>query len=469
MKSIFVPFTRENEYCHAYKQARRRDDDIAIVTTGIRVYLEPKGDEHIIKEIAFGYGGMAATSVVCKKTENELIGATWNEDLLPRAYKLLEEDLPLADDAVGGMIQFRRTLTTSFFYKFFLRVTKQITPEKISSKLESAIPDFHKEVSRGQQNFNKNPKNAPAGEPVVHKAAHKQVTGEAIYTDDVETGSGYYAAFVLSTRAHAKILNIDASAALESRGVIAFLCAKDVIGKNEIGPVIIDEEPLFPEDTVTAMNQPIGMIIAETHADACDAALLVKIDYEDLESNITIQGAIEKKSFYNPILRIIDGDVEEGFKNSDHVIEGQMESGAQEHFYLEPHGSFAIPGEGNEMKLICSTQNPTKTQILVSHVLGITTNNVVVTVKRMGGGFGGKETRSCHVSCAAALAAYKLRKPVKFILDRDVDMTTTGMRHPFLGKYKVGFNNDGKIQALEIDLYSNAGNSMDLSVSVMER
>lgn len=469
LKSIFVPFTRKNEYCHAYKQARRRDDDIAIVTAGMRVHLEQQGNEHIIKEIAFGYGGMAAISVFCRKTEEKLLGATWNDDLLPIAYKLLEEDLPLADDAVGGMIQFRRTLTTSFFYKFFLRVTKQIAPEKIDSKLASAIPDFHKEVSSGTQDFNINEDSAPVNKPLVHTSAHKQVTGEAIYTDDIATGNGYYASFVLSTKSHAKILSIDASKALEARGVVAFLSGKDITGSNEIGPVITSDEPLFPVDFVTAMSQPVGMIIAKTHDDARDASRLVNIEYEELEPIITIPKAIENQLYHKPILSIVDGNVEEAFKNSDHVIEGEMESGAQEHFYLEPHSSYAIPGEGQEIKVIASTQNPTKTQKLVAHVLGIPDSKVVVTVKRMGGGFGGKETRSCHCSCAAALAAYKLRKPIKFVLDRDVDMITSGMRHPFLGRYKVGFNNDGKIQALEINLYSNAGNSMDLSVSVMER
>ena len=469
LKSIFVPFTVENEFFHAYKQARRRDDDIAIVTSGIRVRLEPDGGEHKIQEIAFGYGGMAPTTVFCPQTEEQLVGKVWNEDLLPLAYEFLEKDLPLSDNAPGGMIQFRRTLTTSFFYKFFLRVTNQLYPDKISAKEKSAIPDFHRDVSHGIQVYQTNESVAPITLPIVHAGAHKQVTGEALYTDDMTRENAVHGAFVCSTKAHARIVSIDASDALEYRGVVGFFTGKDIPGANELGPVIRDEEPLFPVDVVTAMNQPIGIIVADTQENACEAALLVRVVYEELPVNITIEGAIETESYYDPIIGIVDGDVEKALEQCDHVISGEMSSGAQDHFYLEPHTTLAIPGEGKEIQLFCSTQNPSKTQSLVSHVLGITDSNVVVKVKRMGGGFGGKETRSIQTSCAAALAAYKLRKPVKLTLDRDVDMATTGMRHPFLGRYKVGFNNDGSIQALDIDLYSNAGNSMDLSVSVMER
>ena len=469
LRSIFVPFTKENEFFHAYKQARRRDDDIAIVTSGIRVHLEKKGEEQIIKEIAFGYGGMAPTTVYCPETEKNLIGKTWNSDLLPFAYELLEKDLPLAPGAPGGMIQFRRTLTTSFFYKFFLRVTNELYPDTLSPSLLSAIPDFHREVSSGKQSYQVNEESAPVSHPVVHVSAQKQVSGEALYTDDFTAHGALHGAFVLSSKTHAKILKIDATDALQKKGVVGFFSGKDVPGKNEIGPVIRDDEPLFPEQIVTAMNQPIGIIVAETQDIALAAALLVRVEYEELPLNITIQGAIDTKSYYDQIYSIVDGDVEEAFKSCDHVLQGEMESGAQDHFYLEPHASIAIPGEGNEIQLISSTQNPTKTQNIVSYVLGIPDSNVVVKVKRMGGGFGGKETRSIHTSAAAALAAFHLRKPVKLTLDRDVDMVTSGMRHPFLGRYKVGFNADGKIQALEIDLYSNAGNSLDLSVSVMER
>lgn len=471
LRSIFVPFTRENEYTYSFKQSRRRDDDIAIVSAGIRVLLD-SGDnnEWKIKEIGFGYGGMAPKTVYCTETETKLVGEVWNENLIAKANQLLESDLPLPDNAPGGMIQFRRTLTTSFFYKFYLKVTSRIAPNTLPSSYLSAIPEFHKEISHGKQSYQVNAESTSINFPVVHQSAYKQVTGEAIYTDDVPVHQLLYAAFVQSTKANAKILSIDPTKALESRGVVRFISAADIPnGRNEVGPIIHNDEKLFWDDYVTAMGQPIGLIVATSHEDACEGALLVEVKYEEYKPILTIEQAIQSKSFQGPHYRIDLGDTTAAFKECDFIIEDQMSSGAQDHFYLEPHTTLATPGEGNEIKIIASTQSPSKTQQLVSNLLGIRDNDVVVTVKRMGGGFGGKETRSCFVSCAAALAAFVLRQPVRLTLDRDVDMSISGLRHPFLGKYKVGFNKDGIVKALEIDLFSNGGYSLDLSIPVMER
>lgn len=469
--SVFVPFTRKNEFFHGYKQARRREDDIAIVTSGIRVLLEAHQHSWKISEIAFGYGGMAPTTVFCPNTEKQLVGRTWNDDLIPVANALLESDLPLPDNAPGGMIHYRRTLTTSFFYKFYLYVSEKLALDSVTSRKRelSAIPSFSRAISSGQQNYVSKEESYPVGCPVVHSSAHKQVTGEALYADDVPT-QAYHAALVGSKKAHAKLLRIDASAALELPGVVGFFSAKDISGKNEVGPIIKSDEPLFASDVVTAMGQPLGIIVATTHELACEASRLVEVEYEELPPIITIEQAIEQNSFYSHVpLELERGNVSEAFKTCDQIVEGQVHMGGQEHFYLEPNCTLATPGELDEISILCSSQSPGKTQSLVAHVLGIPDNRVTVTVKRMGGGFGGKETRTIFVSCAAALAAFKLRKAVKLTLDRDVDMTTTGLRHPFLGKYKVGVNNDGSLQALQIELFSNAGNSLDLSIQVMER
>lgn len=195
-----------------------------------------------------------------------------------------------------------------------------------------------------------------------------------------------------------------------------------------------------------------------------------QVEYEELPAIITIEQAIEAKSYHMADRTIQKGDVEAGFASCDAVLEGEVRLGGQEHFYLETQGSIALPkGEDGEMEIFASTQNPTETQALVATALGVPANRIVCRVKRMGGGFGGKETRSAYVSMSVAVAAHILNRPVRCCLDRDEDMISSGGRHPFLAKYKVGFNKDGKVMALTIDMFSNAGFSHDLSNPVMER
>jgi xanthine dehydrogenase/oxidase len=179
------------------------------------------------------------------------------------------------------------------------------------------------------------------------------------------------------------------------------------------------------------------------------------------------QQAIEAKSFYHPIHKLEHGAVDAAFKECDHVLEGEMRVGGQDHFYLETHNALAIPGEEDEMTIWSSTQNPNEAQLKAAEALGIPANRIVVKIKRMGGGFGGKESRSFTVSSAAAVAAAKLRCPVRICLERDEDMFSTGGRHPFMGRYKVGFTNTGKILALQVELFANGGHSLDLSMGVI--
>ena len=244
---------------------------------------------------------------------------------------------------------------------------------------------------------------------------------------------------------------------------------------NIIGPVFHDEE-LFASKEVLFVGQMIGMIIAETEDIARQAAKLVKVDYEKLPAILTTEDAIEKQSFFDEVRTINSGLFENNpnpnqtIPGADHFVEGVARMSGQEHFYLETQASLVVPGrEDDEMEIYSSTQNPKETQQLVSEVLQIPSNRVVVRVKRLGGGFGGKETRSVFLTCALAVAAKKLGRPVRCQLTREEDMVMTGMRHPFLGKYKVGFTSQGKLVSAEIDMFANAGYSHDLSLAVLER
>lgn len=308
--------------------------------------------------------------------------------------------------------------------------------------------------------------------PLTHSSAFKQATGEAVYCDDIPRFQNeLYLGMVLSTKAHAKLISVDATEALQQPGVHAFFSKKDISDDaNHIGAVFHDEE-LFVKDKVTCQGQLIGVVIAESQKTAQRAARLVKVVYEDLTPIIvTLEDAIEQKSFFPNYPQTIEyGDYKKAFADADHLIEGEFRIGGQEHFYLETNASVAIPKDNDELEIFCSSQHPTEIQKLAASVLEIPVNRVVARAKRLGGGFGGKESRGTLVALPVAFSAYKLGRPVRLMLDRDEDMMITGTRHPFYFKWKVSFTKIGEITGIDIEIYNNAGCTMDLSFSVLQR
>uniref|UniRef100_A0A8C2DYI3 xanthine dehydrogenase n=1 Tax=Cyprinus carpio TaxID=7962 RepID=A0A8C2DYI3_CYPCA len=442
----------------AFKQSPRKEDDIAIVTSGMNVLFKEKSN--IVQSIRISYGGMAPVTSKCISFTQSLFDCRqWNEELLEQACTSLAEEMSLSPSAPGGMVTYRRTLTISLFYKFFLTVQHKLA---LDLRMELDSPSgvqLYQAVPPGDNSDD------VVGHPIMHLSALKHATGEAIYCDDIPCYENELRlALVTSTKAHALIKSIDTSDAMEVPGVVAFISAKDIPGSNLTGPV-------FNDETVTCVGHIVGAIVADTQAHAQRAAKAVKISYEELHPVIvTIQDAIANKSFYQPVRSMERGDVAQGFKDSDHILHGKMHIGGQEQFYLETNCTVAVPrGEDGEMELFVSTQAASKTQALVAKALGVPANRVVCRVKRMGGGFGGKESRSTILSTVVAVAAYTTKRPVRCMLDRDEDMLVTGGRHPFFGHYKVGYMNNGRVNALDVTLYSNAGNSMDLSLSILER
>ncbi|KAK4608374.1 hypothetical protein RGQ29_001974 [Quercus rubra] len=475
--SVFLPWTRSFEFVKEFKQAHRRDDDIAIVNAGMRVHLEEKGEKWVISDASIVYGGVAPLSLSALKTKEFLIGKCWNQELLQDALKILQKDIIIKEDAPGGMVEFRKSLTLSFFFKFFLWVSHQMDGKKSVESIElshlSAIQSFHRPPVIGSQDYEVIKHGTAVGSPEVHLSSRLQVTGEAEYTDDVPIPPrSLHAALILSRKAHARILSIDDSEAKASPGFAGIFLAKDVPGDNKIGPVIEDEE-LFATEFVTCVGQVIGVVVGDTHENAKLAARKVHIDYEELPAILSIQDAINAKSFHpNTEKCLRKGNVDLCFQSGqcDKILEGKVQVGGQEHFYLEPNSSLVWTMDcGNEVHMISSTQAPQKHQKYIAHVLGLPMSKVVCKTKRIGGGFGGKETRSAFLAAAASVPSYLLSQPVKITLDRDIDMMITGQRHSFLGKYKVGFTNEGKVLALDLEIYNNAGNSMDLSLAVLER
>ncbi|CAH0581385.1 unnamed protein product [Chrysodeixis includens] len=479
--SIEVPYSNRYQYVKAYKQAKRREDDISIVTAAVNVEFEH--NTNVIKYINLAFGGMAPVTKLATKTCESLKGEKWDENMLEKAFSLLIEELPLNPSAPGGNIQFRRTLTMSLFLKAYLAIAKQMTKDYIHEDLiipyhSSGAEQFHGGMPKSAQYFDlvgsEQVKSDAVGRPITHVSAFKQTTGEAIYCDDMPTAEGeLYLAFVLSTRAHAKVLSVDATKALQMPGVVAFFSAKDLTAEqNAIGPIFHDEE-LFITEKVTSQGQTIGIIVADDQAKAQDAARKVEIQYEDIQPIIvTMEDAIKHNSFYPQYPKTIRrGDVESAFNDKNHIIvEGECRMGGQEHFYLETHAAFAIPKkEDDELEIFCSSQHPSEIAKLVSHVLHVPMNRIVARVKRMGGGFGGKESRGMLVALPVAFAAHKLQRPVRCMLDRDEDMLISGTRHPFMVKYKVAVTSEGKIMGARVNIYNNGGYSIDLSGPVVER
>jgi xanthine dehydrogenase large subunit len=304
---------------------------------------------------------------------------------------------------------------------------------------------------------------------VRHDSAIGHVTGRALYLDDIPTVPGTLeAALVLSPHAHARIRSVDVSAALKAPGVAAIITAADIPGLNDIGP-IRPNEPLLPVDLVEHEGQPVVAVVAQTLDQARAAARLVKIDYEPLPAVLTIEEAMAKESYVSPVRQMQRGDVASAFKAAPYRLAGEIRTGGQDHFYLEGQIALATPGEDGTMHVHSSTQHPTEVQHGVAHLLGVPFNAVTAEVRRMGGAFGGKESQATIIAGIAAVLAHKARRPVKLRLPREDDMRATGKRHPFYIRYEVGFDGDGRIQALDLLLAANGGHVADHTPAVLTR
>ncbi|KAH3744862.1 xanthine dehydrogenase [Pelomyxa schiedti] len=310
--------------------------------------------------------------------------------------------------------------------------------------------------------------NSIVSTPLPHISSLKHVTGSALYTADVNCADVVHAAFIQSSQAHALIISIDKQKALSVPGVIAIFTSKDVPGTNLCGPVVADEE-LFASREVLCVGYPIGIVVATTQQIARRAAKLVEVTYESLPAILTIEEAIKLNSTLCEPLVISRGDVSLGFQEASQIISGDVSISGQEHFYIEPHATLVLPNLDSGIVVWSTTQNPSLIQSLISTTCGIASSKICVKCTQLGGGFGGKETRNGFIASACAVAATILNRQTKFVVDRDVDMSITGNRHPYLGKYKMGFNSSGQILSYEVDFFSNAGYSCDRSPSVMEQ
>lgn len=307
------------------------------------------------------------------------------------------------------------------------------------------------------------------GTSVPHESAVAQVTGAATYVDDMPMLQGtLHAAPILSPVAHGRLRGVDATAALAIPGVRHVVLAQDIPG-DKILAAFAHDEPVFAFDTVQHVGQVIGMVLADEVMTARRAARLVKLDIETLAAVLKPREAHAQQSYVLPPVHVTRGDAARALKQAPHTLSRSFEVGGQEHFYLEGQIAYAVPHEQQQWVIHSSTQHPGEIQHWVAHALGVSNHRVRVECRRMGGGFGGKETQAGHLAVWAAVAALKAGCPVKLRLDRDDDFLITGKRHPFAYDYTAGFDNHGKLLALDLTLLVNCGFSADLSGPVADR
>jgi xanthine dehydrogenase large subunit len=308
-----------------------------------------------------------------------------------------------------------------------------------------------------------------AGAALRHDSALKHTTGEARFADDLPEAPGtLHAALVLAPVAHGRLLSLDDAAARVMPGVVAVVGPREIAGENNIAPAT-GVEPLFADPIVEFAGMPLAMVVARTRDEAVRAAAAVRPEIEALEPVLSIERALELGQNVVPPMTLARGDAAAAIAAAPRRMEAEFRAGGQEHFYLEGQVAVATPGEDGEMAVTSSTQHPSEVQHVVARVLGLDYNRVTVTCRRMGGGFGGKESNASWVAAAAAIAARVTRRPVKLRLARRVDMTATGKRHPFLYRWTAGFDARGRILGLEAMLAADGGWSLDMSGGVVFR
>ena len=308
-----------------------------------------------------------------------------------------------------------------------------------------------------------------SGRSIAHESAAAQVAGGATYIDDIpELRGTLHAAPILSRVAHGRLQGVDARAALAMPGVVDVVLACDVPG-DPVLAAFAGDEPVFPADTVQYVGQVVGLVLAKTVMQARRAARKVQLQIEALPAILSVKDALQAQSYVLPPVFVRRGDADAALARSPHTLQGTLVVGGQEHFYLEGQIAYALPQEQNQWVIYSGTQHPGEVQHWVAHALGLDGHAVRVECRRMGGGFGGKETQAGHLAVWAAVAASKVKQAVKLRLDRDDDFLVTGKRHPFEYEYSAGFDDTGRLTALKLMMAADCGYSADLSGPVTDR
>jgi xanthine dehydrogenase large subunit len=428
------------------KVSKRRELDLSTVAAAFCVDVDAAG---VVRRARLAYGGVAAMPRRARRAEAALEGKRLADAATGVAGALAAEFQPIDD--LRGSAAYRRALIVSLWEKF------------VAGEPGEAGEDA-REFGPGARW-----RDADDSRTLRHESGVGHVTGRALYVDDVAQRRPMLEAWpVLSTHARARLGRCDATAARRAPGVVAVLLAGDIPGVNNVGPVRSDE-PLLAAGEVCYHGQMIALVVGESARSCRQAAALVEVDYEPLPPVLTLAEAAAQNSFHTEPRVLARGDCAAALAAAPCRVDGEFALGGQEHFYLETHAAWAEPGENDSVLVCSSTQHPSEVQAIVAAVLGRPRHQVVTQAPRMGGGFGGKETQGNAFAALVALAAVRTGRPVRLQLDRDVDMTVTGKRHPFAAKFAVGCDRDGRLLAADVALVADGGWSVDLSQAILDR
>ncbi|CAM0902992.1 unnamed protein product [Alopecurus aequalis] len=493
--SIFVPDWGSDNVRFETSRASPRPfgNAISYVNSAFlaKITEAPSSGELLIEDIRLAFGAYGTKHAMkARNVEDFLRGKSVTASVILEAIKLLK-------DAISPLVgtthpEYRVSLAVSFLFSFLSSLASNLNePARTdapsgsrtdgimdgtaeSSPYNHVKDDINNLPVRSRQELVSTEEYKPVGKPIKKAGAELQASGEAMYIDDIPAPNDcLYGAFIYSTHPHARIKGIKFRSSLASHKVITVIDAKDIpSGGENIGSTfaIFGDEALFADSVSEFAGQNIGIVIAETQKYAYMAAKQAVIEYstENLEPPIlTIEDAVQHNSYFHPPPFLAPkpvGDFSEGMHEADHtILSAEVKLESQYYFYMETQVALAIPDEDNCITVYSSAQMPEAMQSVIARCLGIPFHNVRVITRRVGGGFGGKAMKSIHVACACAVAAFKLRRPVRMYLDRKTDMIMAGGRHPMKVKYSVGFKSDGRVTALHLDLGINAGISPDYS------
>ena len=450
LTQVRVPHPGMGTETMSYKVSKRRELDIAIVSAGFSVTLSKDGR---VADARLAYGGVAATPMRAKATEQALIGRPWHLGTVQALRAGLQAEFTPIDD-VRGRAEFRRDLIGSLLEKF---VMGDFTPDVEGPLTFTEDASFH-DSRKAAESF-----------ALYHESGIGHATGRARYVDDAARSRNCLVLWPkTATHAHASLDRVDTTAAMALPGVVDIITAADIPGLNDVGALRKDEVALASGEVVF-LGQMIAVVVATSYKAARLGADAIDVEYTPREPLFSLDEAVSRGLTMDDPHVIAAGDVDAALAAAPHRLSGRLEIGGQEHFYLEAQAASARPGEDGDLRVQSSTQHPTEVQAIVAQVVGLPKHRVVVESPRMGGAFGGKETQGNGFAALAALAAWRTGRAVRWMLDRDLDITLTGKRHPVQADWQIGFDDTGRLLAFDADLIADGGYAFDLSGSIRDR
>ena len=450
LTQVRVPHPGLGTESMSYKVSKRRELDIAIVSACFSVSLSKDGR---VADARLAYGGVAATPMRAKATEQALIGRPWHLSTVQALRPGLEAEFTPIDDVRSSAV-FRRDLIGTLLEKFVMG---------------DFAPDVEGPLTFTEDGSFQASRKAAESFALHHESAIGHATGRARYVDDAARSRNCLVLWPkMAAHAHATLDAVETSAARALPGVIDVITAADVPGLNDVGALRKDE-PALAEGELRFVGQMIAVVVATSYQAARAGADAITVQSTAREPVLSVDDAVSRGLTMDEPHVIAKGDVDAAFDGAPHRLTGRLTMGGQEHFYLEAQAASARPGEDGDLRVQSSTQHPTEVQAIIAQLVGLPKHRVVVESPRMGGAFGGKETQGNGFAALAALAAWRTGRAVRWMLDRDLDMALTGKRHPFQADWRAGFDASGRVLAFDADLVADGGYAWDLSGSIRDR